>query len=121
MGIVRINPVHETDDDSHVFRIFGNLEAYTRSSKDQNDPTYGLVKKHREEPPNLEFVQSWLDRLTAPLKFEASDLIWSSFFRINERMANGFRRKKAFVMGGNIKLIIYFIPYETLIVCYCYI
>ncbi|KAI9475716.1 MAG: FAD binding domain-containing protein [Benjaminiella poitrasii] len=37
--------------------------------------------------------------MTAPLKFELSDVIWSSIFRINERMANGYRRKRAFIAG----------------------
>lgn len=103
MGVVRINPIHETDDDSHVFRLFGNLEAYKKSSKDQKNPNHGLVKT-QEEPPSLEFIQSWLDRMTAPLKFECSNLIWSSYFRINERIANGFRKNRAFLIGGK-KLI----------------
>jgi hypothetical protein len=104
MGIVRLNPIHETDDDEHIFRVFGNLESYNRGSNDK-ECNHGLVNTGKrynssEEPPTLEFIQAWIDKTTAPNKFVASDLIWSSYFRINERIVNGYRKKRAFVMGG---------------------
>lgn len=100
MGIIRLVPLKEADDDSHHFRIFGNLEAYQRSDENRDSPTHGLVDKEQEEPPTLEFLQSWLNNMTTPLKFEASNVVWSSYFKINERMANGFRKKRAFLIGG---------------------
>lgn len=100
MGVIRLLPLKETDDDSHHFRIFGNLEAYQCSEQNQNDPTHGLINKNQEEPPTLEFLQSWIDEITCPLRLEASDIVWSSYFKINERIANGFRKNRAFLIGG---------------------
>jgi hypothetical protein len=81
------------------------LETYARGDKDQKDSTHGIAnskRRNEEEPPTVEFIQEWLDKMTAPLKFEASNLIWSAHFRINERIANGFRKKRAFLIGGNL-------------------
>lgn len=86
-----------------VFRVFGNLEEYARGTNDKRDPNHGLVKDSKEEPPTLEFMQSIIKERAAPLDLEASDMIWSTYFRINERMANGFRRRRAFIMGGRFK------------------
>lgn len=100
MGIVRINPVHEGGkEDSHVFRVFGNLEQYSGGVADKENPSHGIVKDGKEEPLTLEFIQSWINEKTG-LQIEASHIIWSTYFRINERMAKGFRRKRAFLIGG---------------------
>ncbi|ORE15576.1 hypothetical protein BCV71DRAFT_31791 [Rhizopus microsporus] len=96
MGMIRIYSRREGKDDSHVFRIFGNVEAYNRSEEETTKPTHGLQK---EEPPNLEEIQAFVDKVTAPLKFTLSDLIWSSYFRINERITNKYRIKRAFLAG----------------------
>ncbi|CAO3647085.1 unnamed protein product [Mucor hiemalis] len=99
MGVLRINPIHETEDDTHVFRIFGNLEQYSRGVADENNPSHGIVKK-QEDSPTREFVENWLKEKVAPLEVQIGDtIIWSTFFRINERMANGFRRNRAFLVG----------------------
>lgn len=95
--MVRINPFRKSnEDDSHVFRVFGNIETYINKQTAENQGS------SREDSPNLEYIQGWMDELAAPLKFEASNLIWSSFFKINERIANGFRRGRAFLIGGSI-------------------
>lgn len=99
--MIRIRPLVHKDDDSHVFRLFGNLESYTKNEVDQNRSTHGIVNKADEVAPDLQAVQEYIDTMTAPLKFQASDLIWSSYFRINERIANGYRRDRAFLAGGN--------------------
>lgn len=100
MGVLRINPIHETEDDTHVFRIFGNLEQYSRGVADENNPSHGIVK-NQEDSPTREFVENWLKEKIAPLEVQVGDtIIWSTFFRINERMANGFRRNRAFLVGG---------------------
>lgn len=102
-AFVPLNPLGKTDD--NVYRVFGNLEPYSQSDVNQKDPTHGLIKNKEEESPSLEFVQKALDKMTAPLKFEVSNLIWSSYFRINERIANGFRKKRAFLIGGKVAII----------------
>lgn len=97
--MVRLNPVHASEDDSHVFRIFGNLEAYHINNVDKDKVSHG-IDKSLEAPPTLEFIEKWLNKATSPLRFVASDIIWASYFRINERIANGFRRERAFLIGG---------------------
>lgn len=37
-----------------------------------------------------------------PLEVTLSNPIWNAIFRINERKANGFRSKRAFLIGGNV-------------------
>lgn len=100
--MIRVNPIRATGgDDSHIFRIFGNLETYSRDDT-KSEVTHGL-QKTKEAPPTIEFVQKWVDEIAAPIKLKTSDLIWSSFFRINERIANGFRKNRAFLIGGNVR------------------
>ncbi|KAI8084101.1 FAD binding domain-containing protein [Gilbertella persicaria] len=96
-GMGRINHPSDTDENP-IFRVFGNLEAYERQ-EGISEVTHGLRDKKEQETPSLEFVQSWMDKMTAPMKFEASKLVWSSYFKINERMANGLRRRRAFLVG----------------------
>ncbi|KAL9555383.1 hypothetical protein MBANPS3_002382 [Mucor bainieri] len=98
MGLVSLKPIHPTDDDSHVFRVFGNLEGYQISEADRVKVNHGFDKPS-EAPPTLEFIQEWITKNAAPNKFVASDLIWASYYRINERIANGFRKGRAFVAG----------------------
>ena len=105
MGIIRINPAFETEDDDHVFRVFGNLESYTRGSANSASSSHGIFDQSAEEAPTLEFVQSWINEKTQ-LQLEASNIIWSTYFRINERMANGFRRKRAFLIGGKYEKVV---------------
>lgn len=95
--MVNIMPPDDSKHKQNVFRVFWNVEAYERV-EDASTVTHGL--RASEAPPSLEFVQEWVDKMTHPLKFEVSDMIWSSWFKINERIANGYRRNRAFVMGG---------------------
>ncbi|GAA5816293.1 hypothetical protein MFLAVUS_009819 [Mucor flavus] len=98
MGLVRLNPLKESPDRENKFRVFGNTEAYLLTKEDKKELyRHGLVKK--DEPPSLEYIQEWIDKMTFPMKLKVSDLDWSSFFRINERIANGFRRGRAFLAG----------------------
>lgn len=99
MGMIRLNPFYPTDDDSHVFRVFGNLEGYQINEVDKDKISHG-IDKSSEAPPTLEFIEEWINKIASPNKFVASDIIWASYFRINERIANGFRKGRAFVAGG---------------------
>lgn len=98
--MVRLIPQRPTKDDSHVFRVFGNLEAYQINELDQNKINHEIDKSGTL--PTLEFIQEWLNKATAPYKFTASDIIWATHFKINERIANGFRKKRAFLIGGRL-------------------
>ncbi|KAI8884706.1 hypothetical protein K501DRAFT_332508 [Backusella circina FSU 941] len=100
LGMARIRPMVHNDDDAHVFRIVSNIESYTKDEgADQKNPSHGIINAADEEAPDLETIQAILDKMIAPFKFEASNVIWSTYFRINERIANGYRRKRAFIAG----------------------
>ncbi|CAO3648268.1 unnamed protein product [Mucor fragilis] len=98
LGVIHIKPLHSIDDDSHVFRVFGNLEGYQISNGDRDKVSHG-IDKSSEAPPTLEFIEEWINKTAAPTKFVASNLIWASYYRVNERIANGFRKGRAFVTG----------------------
>jgi hypothetical protein len=100
LGMIRIRPMVHNNDDANVFRVFGNLESYEKTDVNQDSSTHGVALKKDQTPPTLEEVQQLLDERTAPYKFTATGMIWSSYFKINERMANGYRRKRAFLAGG---------------------
>jgi hypothetical protein len=104
LGMFRIRPMQHNDDDQHVFRIVTNVESFLRNQeRDQNDPSYGIINAAEERTPDLETIQAILDKMTAPYRFHGSDVIWATFFKINERIANGYRRGRAFIAGGKIE------------------
>lgn len=106
MLIIRMLPSDPSKDGTHVFRVFGNLSSFEGTDVERHDHvTHGLIDNKVEAPPSLEFMQEWVDEMTNPYQYKLSDIIWSSYFKINERLANGFRRKNAFLIGGNVYLI----------------
>ncbi|KAF7721196.1 hypothetical protein EC973_005114 [Apophysomyces ossiformis] len=93
-GAIPLGPLME--DSRQYFRIIMNMGPYEESSPDAARPSHGIIDR---EPMNLEEIQKIMhDRMTG-FNISASDPIWSSYFKINERKANGFRRNRAFVMG----------------------
>lgn len=102
-GMVRLNPLpHEGVNDFNTFRLFGNLTAYRPSeNKNSKEVTHGFVDKEKDTPTlTLDFIQTWLNKFTGSYKFTAGNLLWVSEFRVNERIVNGYRRDRAFLMGG---------------------
>ena len=59
--------------------------------------THGL---NRDTTLTLEELQKLFDTRAAPLDVKFTKARDLSIFRINERKANGFRRNRAFVVGG---------------------
>lgn len=103
--MVRLNPLpHENVDDFSTYRVFGNLTAYNPADakiSNNGEVDHGLVAKQGDtQALTLEFIQSWLDRFTDPYKLTAGKLIWASQFKVNERIVNGYRRDRAFLIGG---------------------
>ncbi|KAF1802788.1 FAD binding domain-containing protein [Mucor lusitanicus] len=103
-GMIRLNPLpHENADDFSTYRIFGNLTEYNPSkakASNNGEVDHGLVAKEGDtQALTLEFIQSWLDRFTDPFKLNAGKLIWASQFKVNERIVNGYRRSRAFLIG----------------------
>jgi hypothetical protein len=102
--------MQHNDDDQHVFRIVTNVESFLRNQeRDQNDPSYGITHAAEERAPDLETIQAILDKMTAPYRFQGSDVIWATFFKINERIANGYRRGRAFIAGGRVLIFNFFL------------
>jgi hypothetical protein len=108
MLFVRMIPSDPSNDGDQVFRIFGNLGSFEGADVEQHDHvTHGLLDS-KAEAPTLEFMQKWVDEITYPRQYKLSDLIWSSYFKINERLANGFRRSNAFLIGGKLDMYLIF-------------
>jgi hypothetical protein len=104
-GMIRIRPMVHNNDDANVFRVFGNLDSYERTDVNQNSSTHGISGQKDQATPTLEQVQQLIDERAAPYKFTATGMLWSSYYKINERMANGYRRKRAFLAGGMFILL----------------
>ncbi|KAG0189103.1 hypothetical protein DFQ28_003902 [Apophysomyces sp. BC1034] len=93
-GVIPLGPV--TGDSRQYFRVIINMGPYERSTPDAENPTHGILK---DEPMPLEKVQEIMNERITAFDLTASDPLWISYFRINERKANGFRRNRAFLMG----------------------
>lgn len=100
MGVFDLNPVEEIEGNPPVFRIFCSLDDY-RVNEETDKVTHGILKKDTT-PPTQEFIQQCVDEMCGPTQIKIKDVVWSSYFTINERMANGFRRGRAFLIGGKV-------------------
>ncbi|KAG1473523.1 hypothetical protein G6F56_000901 [Rhizopus delemar] len=96
VGMIPLKP-YSGDDKATTFRIFGNLDSYSRSETNNARSSHGLETS--EGAPSLEHIQSHVDKMAAPFKFKLSDPMWSSYYKINERIANTFRNKRAILVG----------------------
>lgn len=48
----------------------------------------------------LEKTKELLDKRTEGLRVTIKKSLWLTYFNVNERIANGFRRDRAFLIGG---------------------
>ncbi|KAI9317951.1 FAD binding domain-containing protein [Dichotomocladium elegans] len=87
-------------DGHKYFRFFGNLGPYEVSGEEKHRVTHGLVAKS-DESFTLEQLNTLLAKHMASLDVKAIDPSWITIFRINERIANGFRRGRAFLIGDS--------------------
>ncbi|KAI8976155.1 FAD binding domain-containing protein [Pilobolus umbonatus] len=101
MGIAPIQFPQKGESSAVIFRVFGNLESYAvkETVERGGDFTHGLVKSNTA--PDMEFVQGWINRIASPQSFEVESILWSSYFKVNERIANGFRKNRAFLIGDS--------------------
>ncbi len=105
--MVRLNPLpHEGVEDFHTFRIFGNLTSMERPAKSNaEEVNHGFVDKDKDTPTLTQgYIQTWLEKFTSPYKLTVNKVLWVSEFRVNERIVNGYRRERAFLVGGKIRL-----------------
>lgn len=98
LGIIPLNPEIDKTKDRVMYRIITNLETYSVKEDTEERITHGF----EESAPTQELVQIQLNQKAAPYNLEIKEVVWSSFFKINERMANGYRRDRAFLVGGKI-------------------
>ncbi|KAI9261064.1 FAD binding domain-containing protein [Sporodiniella umbellata] len=99
-GVMGMIPLQTClDNGAPAFRIFSNIEAFSRQEAASNQPSHGIV--HTEKPPSLEFLQSFVDQAVAPFKIELSNIIWSSYFKINERLANKYIDRRVILAGDS--------------------
>lgn len=93
-----------TPDGLYRHRIVVNLGPYEEDKEnsredggDNQKVTHGLTSA---TSLSIEQMQELLDTRLAPLKVKVRESIWTSMFRINERMVDNYRRKRAFLVGG---------------------
>lgn len=93
-----------TPDGLYRHRIVVNLGPYEEDKEnsredggDNQKVTHGLTSA---TSLSIEQMQEFLDTRLAPLKVKVRESIWTSMFRINERMVDNYRRKRAFLVGG---------------------
>lgn len=89
-------------DGPYRYRIVVNLGPYEEEKEKKENGssqrvTHGIAGANSF---SIEELQKLLDIRLKPLNVKARDSLWTSQFRINERMADGFRRKRAFLIGG---------------------
>lgn len=93
-------PVGVEDDETRVgVRIVCNMGPYEVDTT--NDRVTQGFNKNRDEF-TLEALKEIMSQRLHGLKVEVDEHIWLSYFGVNERMANGFRRNRAFLVGGKI-------------------
>lgn len=90
-------PVGVEDDETRVgVRIVCNMGPYEVDTT--NDRVTQGFNKNRDEF-TLEALKEIMSQRLHGLKVEVDEHIWLSYFGVNERMANGFRRNRAFLVG----------------------
>lgn len=77
-------------------RLVCNLGTYTIDHSER--VTHG-TDSPREEL-TLERVKQVMNDRMSSLQVNIKHPKWLTYFNVNERMANGFRRDRAFIMGG---------------------
>lgn len=99
-GIIPIGRL--TPDGPHYHRVMYNAENYEKSVQ-QDELTHGIIQDsvNNADVLSLDEVERIINERIAPYKLTLHDPAWTSYFRINERLANGFRRKRVFLVGGN--------------------
>lgn len=100
LGLFDLNPLLKVDGKTTLYRLVSSLDDYRVKKDDTDRVTHGLKQKKDESPPTQDFVQQILDEMISPMQLKIKQVAWSSFFGVNERMANGFRRGRAFLIGG---------------------
>jgi 2-polyprenyl-6-methoxyphenol hydroxylase-like FAD-dependent oxidoreductase len=90
-------PMANPDGEGIIWRIFFNISRMDTYSDDGSNITQGIKASH--DFTEEEMLQMLAER-SGPFKVKVTKIRWLTKFGVNERKANGFRRGRAFVMGG---------------------
>ncbi|KAI8096479.1 FAD binding domain-containing protein [Halteromyces radiatus] len=85
---------HDGDDDKATLRLVANLGPY--ENDDGPRVNHGI---NTREVLTEDKVKEILKDRTEGLRVTMHSSIWLTYFNINERIANGFRRNRAFLIG----------------------
>ncbi|ORX46719.1 FAD/NAD(P)-binding domain-containing protein [Hesseltinella vesiculosa] len=98
-GCILLPLPHHGDPDHATIRMVVNFGNYEVDNDDQ--VTYG-VDNQTGELTLEEAKRVFIERTGGHLKMNVVKATWLSYFGVNERIANGFRRGRAFLMGGKV-------------------
>ena len=93
-------PVGEQENGLFYYRFFVNLGSYEVEMEDakKRAVTHGITYN---DSITLDQVEDLVKQGMNPLEIKIKEPRHLSVFRINERKANGYRRNRAFLIGGN--------------------
>ncbi|KAI8367470.1 FAD-binding monooxygenase [Radiomyces spectabilis] len=98
-GLTLVVPIPNPEDKA-LFRVIGSMGQPSTTTHTDSSVTHGIASQAQSNTLiELETIQKIIDERMKPLQITAADPIWMTYFRVNERKANGFRRTRAFVMG----------------------
>jgi 2-polyprenyl-6-methoxyphenol hydroxylase-like FAD-dependent oxidoreductase len=106
-GALGIIPMFDEDRNKFIARLVLSLgdNAHGTGPADHKDTedniSYGISTT---EPFTMEELQTLIDQRSGIFKFKAEEPLWLTRFGVNERKANGFRRGRAFIMGGRVSI-----------------
>lgn len=87
----------EDDDTKAAVRIVCNMGPYDVDTTDRRVTQGFNITK---EEFTLEQLKEIMAERLQGLNIEVEKPLWLTYFGVNERMANGFRRQRAFLIGG---------------------
>lgn len=90
-------PMAKPDGEGIIYRLIFNVARIDESSDDGSKITQGIKTTH--DFTEKEMIELLAER-ASPFKFNITKSLWVSKFGVNERKANGFRRGRAFLIGG---------------------
>lgn len=107
-GMVLLIPINydHSNRKNNLFRIIANKGPYVKRATPKEDDTitHGICEDDSEHL-SMEEVNEILKIRADTLDLTASDPAWITHFYINERKANGVRRGKTFLIGGEWRAI----------------
>ncbi|KAL0081760.1 FAD binding domain-containing protein [Phycomyces blakesleeanus] len=106
MIFLPFEPVNPNPDPDHHFRVIVSMGKYEKLENGQTDQvTHGIRARatdrdrKNKDALSLEQLQETMDRRLGNLDIHASNPAWLTFFAINERIVDDYRRKRVFLAG----------------------